>query len=253
MLSDIFTNKWILGGIILLIIVAGGCYFWFEYTTSQYEKEAAETEEFTRQWKKDRQAKQERSTEPETASPKAPAESDTLNAEKQRTNVTRVTDKSSTTQAGNPAQNAETADVRVSPHGFGPFPEVPKDYPVQEVFEAISENPYFSENPNFELMARVRIKLWKQGIQTTGIHSSNGLFYPTIPGTIYIEHERIEFPPGIVGFDRSLSGDPKALQRLGQINWDLPLEQISFPPDITVIDAKEGGINPYHFLNLQKE
>ena len=49
MLSDILTNKWILGCIALLIVVAASCYFWYQHETSPYEKEAAKTAELVRQ------------------------------------------------------------------------------------------------------------------------------------------------------------------------------------------------------------
>ena len=49
MLSDILTNKWMLGCIALLIIVAASCYFWYQHEISPYEKEAAKTAELVRQ------------------------------------------------------------------------------------------------------------------------------------------------------------------------------------------------------------
>ncbi len=82
-------------------------------------------------------------------------------------------------------QEAEnTEGVPVSPHGFGPFPEVPDDYFLQP----FSWDFYKNDPPIYELMARVRVKLWKQGIRTTGIRSSSatGLVYPTIPGTVFV-------------------------------------------------------------------
>ncbi|MCE2399481.1 hypothetical protein J4G08_01195 [Candidatus Poribacteria bacterium] len=241
-----FYTKWIISGIVLLIIVSVGCVLWFRYDTAPYRQEASETAELIRQ----RETTQKADANGEAApAAEAAAESETPTVEKQRTNITPVTKDIEPTQAQThlSTENAETAEVRVSPHGFGPFPEVPEDYPHQDVFETISDDPAY------ELMDRVRIKLWKQGVQTIGIHGEGGLFYPTIPGTIYIEHERIDYGNGVVFSSRSLSGDPEALQSLGQINWNLPLEQISFPSNIKVIDAKEGGINPYIFLDLQKE
>ena len=50
MLSDIFTNKSILGGIALLIIVAGGCYFWYQHSLTDERKAAVDTRKLLRQW-----------------------------------------------------------------------------------------------------------------------------------------------------------------------------------------------------------
>ena len=56
MLRDIFTNKWILGGFALLIIIAAGCYVFYQVSTAPYKIEAAEaleeTDEFIQWWKK---------------------------------------------------------------------------------------------------------------------------------------------------------------------------------------------------------
>lgn len=78
MLRDIFTHKWILGGIALLIIIAGGCYFWYQYTTAPYEKVAAETSEYARQWEKEQKAAAKPVTTDVT---KAPAENGDTTAE----------------------------------------------------------------------------------------------------------------------------------------------------------------------------
>ncbi len=241
-----FYTRWLIGGIVMLLIVAGACYLWYQHDTAPDRKAAAEAEELLRQSEKLKKVSKT-GNNAEQATDGTAAEGETPTVEKNVNETTPMTDKTEPSQAENPAQNAETAEVRVSPHGFGPFPGVPEDYPVQDVFETISDDPVF------ELMDRVRIKLWKQGVQTIGISEEDGLFYPTIPGTIYVDHERIDYGNGVVFSSVSLSGDPEARQRLGQINWKLPLEQISFPPDIKVIDAKEGGIDPYVFLNLQKE
>ena len=53
-----------------------------------------------------------------------------------------------------PAEN-----VPVSPFGFGPYPEIPMDYPHLENWDQIADE----DDPEWELMARVMIKLWKQG------------------------------------------------------------------------------------------
>jgi len=78
---DIITNKRIIGVVLLLIIIAGGCYFWYQHQLAPYEKRAAETAEFVRQWEKYQQAKPKTATT-EQAAKKATADSDTPTAEK---------------------------------------------------------------------------------------------------------------------------------------------------------------------------
>ena len=70
-----------------------------------------------------------------------------------------------------------------SPFGFGPYPEIPADFPFRE--EVLGwDNP----TPEYELSVRVHIKLWNKGTQATSVAlDSNGLIYPFMPGVIYVE------------------------------------------------------------------
>ena len=79
------------------------------------------------------------------------------------------------------------ADSQTSPFGFGPYPEVPADYPFQERL-------WDNATPEYELLVRVRVKLWKQGTKTKGAKSdmNNGLIYPSIPGVIYVQWRYVE-------------------------------------------------------------
>ena len=80
MLRSMFTDKWILGSIALLIIIACGCYVWYQYTTAQYEKQYDEMAEFVRQLESQK-AKQNTGVS-ETKITKSPAESNTPTAGK---------------------------------------------------------------------------------------------------------------------------------------------------------------------------
>ena len=62
---------------------------------------------------------------------------------------------------------------RVSPFGFGPYPEVPSDYPEAPIWD---EDPDYPEGGGdfgsdfmrgMELIERVLIKLWTQGHRAT--------------------------------------------------------------------------------------
>ena len=75
--------------------------------------------------------------------------------------------------------------VPVSPHGFGPYPEVPADFPID-----VNWSTYETKQPVFELMTRVQIKLWEQGHNVTGISHENGVMHPIIRGMVYIEWSR---------------------------------------------------------------
>ena len=49
MTRDIITNKWFIGAIALLIIIAGACYLWYQHDTAPYRQEAAESAKLLRQ------------------------------------------------------------------------------------------------------------------------------------------------------------------------------------------------------------
>lgn len=42
MYRDFLINKWIIGGVLLLIIIAGGCYFWYQHSLADDRKAAAD-------------------------------------------------------------------------------------------------------------------------------------------------------------------------------------------------------------------
>ena len=234
MLREIFTHKWILAGIAFLIVLSITCVWWYHYDTAPYKREAAKSAEFARQWK----SAQKTDSKAEQAA-KAPAESTTETAEKPTNKIGEGTE-TNTDKSTEPVNIAtpetdNTEEVRVSPHGFGPYPEVPEDFP-----ENVNWSNYEVKHPMFELMKRVRIKLWKQGHQVEGIVEEGGLLYPIIRGIVYVERS----PSG--KYITGKTGHPRDNVSIEQI------ESGAIPAGITVLDADEVGIDPYKFLNLQR-
>ena len=182
-------------------------------------------------------------TTAETTSTQTTAETST-NAEKTISNSPVNKPNSNTDKLTEPnpsTQQAEsTGDVRVSPYGFGPYPEIPADYPIPP---GKFEWKFWGRTEHGELMSRVRIKLWNQGIKSEGATFVNGKVYPIIKGTVYVEWDG-NFPRGITGHpDDDIDAIDEALE-----------EGKALPEGITVLDRNEAGINPYTFLELnQKE
>ena len=70
--------------------------------------------------------------------------------------------------------------VRLSPNGFGPLSKVPRDYPDKGF-----RWRYYIDDPDFELIARVRLKIWTdQRIYARGASFINGKVYPILPDTV---------------------------------------------------------------------
>ncbi len=143
-------------------------------------------------------------------------------------------------------QTTETADVQVSTHGFGPYPEVPADY---------FREPSWIKYPNgvpghaagpFEIMDRVLIKLWNQGHKniTGASYAPGGKVYPYYANTAYVSYgEKIILPDGNVYQSISVvSSGPDIAPFAKQIS------EGNTPAHIKLIDYDSAGIDPHIFL-----
>lgn len=239
----VISHKWILGAALLLIIVVGGCYVWYQYELLPYRREAAKAEEFVRQREKNRQVQQKSSAETQEASTDTPAGSDTLqNAEKHATNATGTKEAAATPeQTGAAAENPETAKVRMSPHGFGAVPEMPEGAPFAPFDETMDSQQ--------ELLYRVLVKLWNDGdtdISGGFYDAEQGKVYPYYSDVIYVLYE--------TQFNEITGQDEMMITEAGS-SYDNAaavdaLMSGNIPSGYTLLDKKEAGINPYDFLNL---
>ena len=220
MVRDIFTSKWVIGGIALLILITVGCVYWYRYDTAPYRKEAAKSAEMLHQLETTRKADIESKTEPAAD---APVEKVTSTEEKPITETS--------------AKAAE--EVRVSPFGFGPYPEIPPDFPQQRLF-----NIHYG-TAEAELLDRVRVKLWKEGIRPDGIGwlQSTGLYYPTVRGTIYVSWGEFRGKKYIT----RLKSHPADHFNISKYRF-----KEDIPSHLKVLDFSE-GIDPYEYLDLPKE
>lgn len=189
MARDIFTKRWIVGGIVLFFITAFGC-------AARYTHD----------------------TEPAAD---APTENIKPTAEKHKPDTVSKT------------------DVRVSPYGFGAYPDIPSDFPQQRLFS----NHYGTAEA--ELLDRVRVKLWKEGIRPDGIGwlQSTGLYYPTVRGTIYVRWGEFRGKKYITRL-RSHPADHFDITKYRFVD--------DIPSHLKVLDFSE-GIDPYEYLGLSKE
>lgn len=238
-------TKWIFGGIVLLIIVAGVCVLWYRHDTATGRKTAAEADKQLQQSKVDK-VKTPRTAKPEST--QTPAENTTSTSEKPITDTTPVTKNTDPTQVQGDvsAQTAETVDVQVSPHGFGPYPEVPDDFPYPTVWE---ENPD-SPSRAHELLDRVFVKLWTEGEKNfRGGSTHNGKIYPHYNDVVY--RSWTEYRKNADGeLVRRINGfktGPHVYKKFKFTIADL----YDPPPGLRVIDIDSAGINPYEYLNLR--
>ena len=162
MVRDIITDKWILGGILMLIIIVGGCYFWYQYTLAPYREQAAKTEEVARKWKLTQKARS--TNESEQAADQTPTDGTVPTGEKSNSpkqlQVGDMVDGRIYLGKGPPSPElfAEfgilppSQDEIISPYGFGPYPELP---------EGFGPITWPRKSANSELRIRVKIKASK--------------------------------------------------------------------------------------------
>ena len=144
----------------------------------------------------------------------------------------------------------ESIERNTSPFGFGPYPEVPADFPFPEQVQ-VSD----SATREQELLVRVRIQLWKQGVQTTGAaFDDNGLIYPTIPGVIYVTWSSFKgrrYPSKVTGDpNTAIKWESLYLTEDGYERTDVNND--SEASGIKVYEYPDAGIDPYKFLDLPK-
>ena len=250
MTRGIYT-KWIIGAAFILLIIATGCILYYQHSTAADKQAAEQANKLLQQWKAD---KAQQTTTAEKKVTETPAESTQNTAEKPTNKVVTTKPKAKQAQSANTAQT-EAAEVRVSKFGFGTYPKLPADFPWQDLFDP----PYYTEDPDhpykddpdYELMHRLRVELWKRGergVEGFGKLGSTGLFYPTIRGTIYVK-----WIPRWKAFGKEfgrtiqyIDGHPDDINRLENVT-----KESEIPSDLKVLDISE-GINAYEFLNLSK-
>ena len=254
MVRDIITNKWILGGILMLIIIAGGCYFWYQYTLAPYREQAAKTEEVARKWKLTQ--KPRNTNEAQQAADQTPTDGTVPTGEKSNSpKQLQVGDMVDGRiylgkRPPSPELLAEfgvlppTQDEIISPYGFGPYPELP---------EGFGPITWPRKSANSELRIRVKIKLLKQGVPVEGSIMENGLVYPILKGVRYVIWGETSY--GRQYLRRSL-GHPDDGDYMRKIKNEKKARRESITaadfPGIKLVPFEEAGIDPYTFLDLPK-
>ena len=259
MLRDIFTNKWILGSVGVLLIIAAGCYFWYQQELAPYRQEYQKNQQLVQEW----------TDSQHTAKTAQAAESverqGVAHAEQMSVSATQATDKTDTQShavdtAKTPAAQLDTdgsettEDVQESPFGFGAYPKIPAVYrdldgisDIWAYYEELAQTDPEAARRN-ELGERVLIKLWEQGLTPTGGTHRKGRFYPNYPNTVYVTWEEDVLEDGTIErYPTKISGDSSfAAYEAAFIESDGEV----FPSGYTMLDHDRDGIDPYQFLNL---
>lgn len=147
--------------------------------------------------------------------------------------------------------------VPLSPYGYGPYPEVPADYPetLMPVWTWSEDERQLHETSrleDFELMGRVLIKLWNQGDRDfSGVirDDENGKVYPLYSDRAYVTWRELKDESGKVLF--RYPGNLRAANGFPHLSFRDFMEG-TIPTGIHFIERESAGIDPYHFLDLQR-
>ena len=263
MLRELFASKSLIVVLIGCGLLIVGIHFWSQHEHSKLRRDEAATRRFIQQVAAEKHAATTRAEEPDIH---PQLQEVTHTAQGAPDDFAMDTDDG--TPAGEDAKNAiEVGDLveeelfaqeapaelrRTSLFGFGVYPEIPPDYREPDVWERIEEraltDPSGAERQ--ELMARVCIKLWQQGLHAEGVvyKSKTGLIYPLYPNTAYIKWDVWEEEDGTLSrYPARVMGGP------GVGGYEEDFAEGIIPPHITVIDYEEAGIDPYQFLDFQHE
>ena len=257
MTRSIWT-KWIIGAALLLLIVAVGSILYYQHTTAADKQAAEQAEKLLQEWEAGK-AKTPTTVDKEVT--QAPAESTTPTAEKQKT-IEKPTPSDTNNTAPDGIQNDKTNKpsvdemnpVRMSPHGFGPYPRVPKDYFLTcgpTPWQMIDLYGLAPPSREIELIYRVMVKLWQEGdTKIQGGTFENGKVYVNYSDRVYVRYSTITNSDGTTS--RYISSWSS------HADVPAPTQAEAFaghnPEGLEVIDldVEDPGIDPYSFLGLEK-
>ena len=259
MIRDIFTNKWILSAIVFLFVLSLSCWLYYHNVSSEIEKEQLRLDQLMQ---RNMNRDSENNLTDDTQHIKIQTQ---VNEHKDKPNsdfdvlpdLTPQQEASHTKTRENLSNTAEKQDkVFVSPHGLGPYPEIPEGW-----------NPKAFEGEmtiGQELIERVRIKMFNEGIYTYGgsRDAATGLVYPITRDRVYIRWGENVFPSlGRTRYAMLVRGHPdivaeiksNARARSSDLPEQLrPVTEDDIPEGVKVL-SESGGIDPYDFLNLERQ
>ena len=253
MLKSLFSNRLFIGALAFFVLCVGGgtLYSWHVHRTT--ESDMARHDQFLQGINENETRPAETVNVPNTTETPNFVDTPEENTDTPMPNETEVvpneTETLDITEAFLPddmvsEEEAPAEDVPVSPFGFGPYPEVPADYPndMRPSWGKTGGNP----SRDHELMHRVLIRLWNQGDKlVSGAFMDNGVVYPLYPNTAYVEYRDINMPDGTVRRIIKSADGPLGTTPIVTNGFSV------LPDGVKGINKRDAGINPYDFLDLK--
>ncbi|MDE0011768.1 MAG: hypothetical protein OXU36_11510 [Candidatus Poribacteria bacterium] len=144
-----------------------------------------------------------------------------------------------------------TEDVPVSPFGFGPYPEIPADFPEPDIFDILAELGTSDAAKALELQKRVILKFWEQGVSLEGVGVSgdvDGKVYLIYPDVVYVKWDYYTDEEGVTHKYAGLTrGHPDYLPQ-----YESYLDRGETPPGVILYELPDGYLDAYDFLGLTR-
>lgn len=257
------TNKWVLSSVGFLIVLAVACVLWYQHDIAPYKQEVAEAEELLRLQIAIKAADTGSETEQSTD---ISVDSETPTAEKP---INPITDIAPENRLG-PAPSDEHAqpgipalskkEVRKSPFGLGPYPEIPEGYPGKGTFN--------NSSIEHELMERVIVKMFADtGVYYSGatMDDDTGLVKLISKDRIYVSWGYANINGVPTQYISGMSAHPETGDKIRSNakarQSETPVElrtrrrplllEEDIPPGVEIA-SHSGGIDPYEFLGLER-
>ena len=264
MLNTLLSKKIFLAGFIICVLFVAGSLVYQESVKRGIRKQNAKTKRFLKQLEPHKADRPAQHTETNEADGLGQEESYLVSDKRSETGSEPVevlsTDDVDFIEVGKDLFVKETSEVDegaaslygVSPYGFGPYPEVPADFPenLMPVWTWSEEKlkRIAGRKKNFELMHRVLVELWNQGDQDfigVSLNDQNGKVYPTYQNVMYVT-DWVARENGAIRLPASFFGASEEDVHILDI---MKYERV--PAGITFLDADTHGYDPYQFLGLQ--
>lgn len=248
--------KLIFGLCIMLVFVSVLCWFWYQWDTALYRKEAAETRQRVEQFNKQSKVVGVPSKIAQARKGDAPisdsVEQVSLSTAPSTTQTDTVVGTNDMSLPKSEIPEPETTEtVVVSPFGFGPYPQIPPGFPEPDIFESLQTMGHSDMRKAFELQKRLIVEFYREGksLKNVGVSGdADGRVYLNYPDVVYVEWDYWTDENDITHkYAGRANGHPDAMQISKPY-----LDKGEIPPGITVYELPDGYIDAYEYLGLNR-
>ena len=264
MLRDILSSKLVIAGLIGCVLLIAGSLFYRWHGERDIRNDEVRTQRFlqqleNRQTPNAQQPRQITDRDAEEQAAKSVATDDgaaTVFDITERLPNSRAASGDTAAEPELPVSDKETAKeesvaLPISPLGFGPYPEIPEDFPEPDIFKSLASMGDSEMRKALELQKRLIVEFWKQGISLENVGvtgDADGKVYLLYPDVVYVKWDYWTDDDGIT---HRYAGVTRGHPDTAHI-YEPYLDEGEIPPGITVYELPDGYIDAYEFLGLTR-